>query len=55
MVNGYAVYGEGTDRLHVVHNLIGCCRSAGYYGKPVAFRISNRGRGGNRKGSRDFQ
>ena len=46
VVNGYAVYGEGTDRLHVVHNLIGCCRSAGYYGKPVAFRISNRGRGG---------
>lgn len=46
VVNGYAVYGEGTDRLHVVHNLIGCCRSAGYYGKPVAFRIPNRGRGG---------
>ncbi len=46
VVNGYAVYGEGTDRLHVIHNLIGCCRGAGYYGKPVAFRIANRGRGG---------
>ena len=23
VVNGYAVYGEGTDRLHVEHNLIG--------------------------------
>ena len=46
VINGYAVYGEGTDRLHVVHNLIGRCRSAGYYGKPVAFRVMGRGRGG---------
>lgn len=45
-VNGYAVYGEGTDRLHIVHNLIGRCRSAGYFAKPVAFRISGNGRGG---------
>lgn len=46
VVNGYAVYGEGTDRLHIVHNLIGKCRSAGYFAKPVAFRISSAGRGG---------
>ena len=46
VVNGYAVYGEGTDRLHVVHNLIGRCRDAGYFVKPVAFRIMGQGRGG---------
>ncbi len=46
VVNGYAVYGEGTDRLHVVHNLIGKCRSAGYFVKPVSFRIAPNGRGG---------
>lgn len=46
VVNGYGVYGEGTDRLHVVNNLIGKCRSAGYYAKPVAFRIVGNSRGG---------
>lgn len=46
VVNGYAVYGEGTDRLHVIHNLIGKCRSAGYFLKPVSFRIGPGGRGG---------
>ena len=53
VVNGYAVYGEGTDRLHVEHNLIGRCRSAGYYVKPVAFRISGPGsRGGTGREAR---
>lgn len=46
VVNGYAVYGEGTDRLHIVNNLIGNCRSAGYFAKPVAFRIDRNKRGG---------
>lgn len=45
-VNGYAVYGEGTDRLHIVHNLIGNCRSAGYFAKPVSFRVHGNSRGG---------
>lgn len=53
VVNGYAVYGEGTDRLHVVHNLIGRCRSSGYFVKPVAFRISGAGgRGGTGREAR---
>lgn len=42
-VNGYAVYGEGTDRLYIAHNFIGKCRSAGYFAKPVSFRIAGRG------------
>lgn len=46
IVNGYAVYGEGTDRLHLFHNFIGNCRSAGYFAKPVAFRIVGGSRGG---------
>ena len=45
-VNGYGVYGEGTDRLHVSHNLIGCCRHSGYYLKPVPFRMHGMLRGG---------
>ena len=52
IVNGYAVYGEGTDRLHVVNNLIGRCRSAGYFVKPVAFRIAGNGRGGTSREAR---
>ena len=53
VVNGYAVYGEGTDRLHVEHNLIGRCRSAGYFVKPVAFRIHGPGgRGGTGREAR---
>lgn len=51
-INGYAVYGEGTDRLHVVNNFIGRCRSAGYFVKPVAFRISGNGRGGTSREAR---
>ncbi len=46
VVNGYAVYGEGTDRLHIVNNLIGKCRSAGYFAKTVAFRMDGNRRGG---------
>ena len=46
VVNGYAVYGEGTDRLRVENNFIGKCRSAGYFAKPVPFRISRHERGG---------
>lgn len=44
-VNGYAIYGEGTDRLHIVHNFIGKCRHSGYYAKIVPFRITD-ARGG---------
>lgn len=46
MINGYAVYGEGTDHIHIVNNFIGKCRSAGYYAKTVAFRITWNKRGG---------
>ena len=46
IVNGYAVYGEGTDRLHIAHNLIGRCRHSGYYAKPVPFRMHGMERGG---------
>ena len=52
VVNGYAVYGEGTDRLHVVNNFIGKCRSAGYFVKPVAFRIGANKRGGTSREAR---
>ena len=45
-VNGYGVYGEGTDRLYVSHNLIGKCRHSGYYLKPVPFRMHGTLRGG---------
>jgi hypothetical protein len=45
-VNGYAVYGEGTDRLQVVNNFIGKCRAYAYYAKPVPFRLSPGDRGG---------
>ena len=45
-MNGYAVYGEGTDRLVIAHNLIGKCRHSGYYAKPVGFRMGGMDRGG---------
>lgn len=45
-VNGYAIYGEGTDRLYIAHNLIGKCRHSGYYAKPVGFRQGGLNRGG---------
>ena len=46
VVNGYGIYGEGTDRLYVSHNLIGKCRHSGYYLKPVPFRMHGMLRGG---------
>lgn len=46
VINGYAIYGEGTDHIHIVNNFIGKCRSAGYFAKTVAFRIAGDTRGG---------
>jgi len=43
IVNGYAIYGEGTDRLHISNNFIGKCRSCAYFAKPVSFRLMGRG------------
>ncbi len=43
IVNGYGIYGEGTDFLRITNNLIGKCRSAGYYQRTVAFRLMGRG------------
>ena len=43
--NGYGIYLEGTDRLRMVHNLIGKCDKAGFFAKVVAFRLWPR-RGG---------
>jgi len=45
-VNGYGIYAEGTDRLYIANNLIGRCRSAGYFAKPVSFRMKGVERGG---------
>ena len=45
-VNGYGIYCEGTDRLMIVHNLIGKCRHSGFYAKPVGFRMGGLERGG---------
>ncbi len=53
MVNGYAVYGEGTDHIHIVNNFIGKCRSAGYYAKTVAFRIAWK-RGGTSRDTKNW-
>ena len=46
VVNGYGIYGEGTDRLYIAHNLIGKCRHSGYYARPVPFRMHGMERGG---------
>ena len=46
-INGYGIYCEGTDRLQIMHNLIGECRYGGYYAKPVGFRM---GANGNDRG-----
>ena len=51
-VNGYGIYGEGTDRLYIAHNLIGCCRHSGYYAKPVGFRMHGMERGGTSRDAR---
>ncbi|MBQ6290202.1 MAG: right-handed parallel beta-helix repeat-containing protein [Clostridia bacterium] len=52
VINGYGVYGEGTDRLHVSHNLIGRCRHSGYYLKPVSFRMHGLERGGTSRNAK---
>lgn len=54
VINGYAVYGEGTDRMHLSHNLIGLCRSAGYFAKPVPFRFGPNERGGTSRDAKFF-
>lgn len=54
IVNGYAVYGEGTDHLRIAHNLIGKCRSAGYFAKAVPFRLERSGRGGTSRDAEIF-
>ena len=46
IINGYAVYGEGTDRLNIVNNLIGKCGAYAYFAKPVSFRLVPGDRGG---------
>ena len=51
-VNGYAIYGEGTDRLYITHNLIGKIRHSGYYAKPVGFRMHGMDRGGTSRNAR---
>ncbi len=54
VINGYAIYGEGTDRLYIANNLIGKCRGAGYFAKPVSFRMSGMERGGTSRDARLF-
>ena len=52
-INGYGIYGEGTDRLYIVNNLIAKCRHSGYYLKPVPFRTGF-DRGGTSRKARIF-
>ena len=52
IVNGYAIYAEGTDHLYIANNLIGKCRSAGYFAKAVAFRMHGNLRGGTSRDAR---
>lgn len=52
VINGYAIYGEGTDRLYIANNLIGNCRGSGYYAKPVPFRMHGMERGGTSRNAR---
>ena len=54
IVNGYAVYGEGTDRMQIVNNLIGKCRAYAYYAKPVPFRVMPGDRGGTSRDTKIF-
>ncbi len=54
VVNGYAIYGEGTDHLYIANNLIGNCRGSGYYAKPVAFRMHGMLRGGTSRDAHLF-
>jgi hypothetical protein len=53
-VNGYGIYGEGTDRLYIAHNLIAKCRHSGYYLKPVGFRMHGMERGGTSRDARIY-
>ena len=46
IINGYGVYGEGTDRMQLVNNFFGKIRAYAYYAKPVAFRLMPGDRGG---------
>lgn len=55
VINGYAIYGEGTDRMHIENNLIGKCRSAGYFAKPVSFRLEPGTRGGTSRNAKLFK
>ena len=49
VVNGYGVYGEGTDHLYLSNNLVG--RGSGYFAKPVSFRMEqDMMRGGTGRG-----
>lgn len=54
VINGYAIYGEGTDRLYIANNLIGKCRKSGYFAKPVSFRMAGMERGGTSRDARFF-
>jgi len=54
IINGYGIYGEGTDRLRIEHNLIGKCRHSGYYLKPVGFRMHGLERGGTSRDAKIF-
>lgn len=55
VVNGYGIYGEGTDRLYIANNLIGKCRGTGYFAKPVSFRMTGMERGGTSRDARLLQ
>ncbi len=46
-VSGDGVHGDGTDDLHLAHNLIGRMDGAGYSQNVVQFRMHS-GRGGTR-------
>jgi len=52
--NGYGIYLEGTDHTRMVNNLIGRCNYAGFYAKPVPFRISRMKRGGTSRNSKFY-
>lgn len=55
VVNGYGVYGEGTDHLYLSNNFFGKCRGSGYFAKPVSFRMGqDMMRGGTGRDTRIF-
>lgn len=54
VINGYGVYGEGTDFLRIEHNLFGKIRGSGYYAKPVSFRTGGMNRGGTSRNAKIF-